>query len=247
LRREAIAQSEAIARSLDSRDLDLVNLAIGRRSLEGASQATEVTEAVSSLVRTVAQLDEVAGSQGVVVPAEVLLETARGLMASDDWVGAARYLDRYIQENPDDWEAQFARGVAHANSRVGQRSNLAALVAYSDAIAFQPDDGDANLVARLHTYRGAMLKRLGRLGEAEADFAVAQRLATDPYEKTDVAYNLACIYAMTNRRDAALDVIRSLLGTAYIDVIRANRSGYFDSLANDAEFESILDQPGALG
>jgi tetratricopeptide (TPR) repeat protein len=161
-------------------------------------------------------------------------------MAAKQWVQAAQYFDRYVEIDPTNWDALFSRAVAHANSRAGQGSDIAALRAYNDAITLRPPDLDANLVARLYSYRAAMMKRLGRLAEAEADLHVAEPLATKPYERDDIRYNLACVYAMTGRRTEVLRLVESLQGTRFIGAIRANLDRYFAALAEDPEFLALL-------
>ena len=69
---------------------------------------------------------------------------------------------------------------------------------------------------------------------------IAKSMATAPYERRDVRYNLACVYAMTGRRTEALEMVKSLQGTEYIAVIRARRDSYFEALADDPEFLSLL-------
>lgn len=76
------------------------------------------------------------------------------------------------------WDDFYIRGVNLANSRGGDGKNLAALRAYNEAIALAPADLENNTRSRLHAYRGAILKRLGRLDEAEHDLALAQKWAT---------------------------------------------------------------------
>ena len=98
-----------------------------------------------------------------------------------------------------------------ANSRGGREANLAALRSLNHSIALAPANLDANVRARLYGYRGADLKRLGRFDEAEQDLLFARRLAQAPYETQDIRYNLACVYALTHRKEAML---RDAKGTA---------------------------------
>jgi Flp pilus assembly protein TadD len=165
-------------------------------------------------------------------------------MAVGDWSEAANYLDQYIKMNPADWDAQFSRAVAYANARDGDATDVAALRAYNDAIALRPSDVERNLFARLLTYRAAMLKRLKRLSEAEADLNQAAELATNQYEREDLAYNRACVAAMRNRRNETLNFTKSLLGTRYIGVIRAHLDDYFAHFAHDPEFLALLTTDG---
>ena len=50
-----------------------------------------------------------------------------------------------------------------------------------------------------------MLKRLRRLDEAESQLLFAYPHAIDEYEKADIQYNLACVYAMQKRHQDMLD------------------------------------------
>jgi hypothetical protein len=85
-----------------------------------------------------------------------------------------------------------------------------------------------------------MLKRLNRLVESEADLNAAARIAESPYERSDIDYNLACVYAMTGRRDAALEKLRALRGTEYIAAVRAHADRYFKSLTDDPVFQDLV-------
>jgi hypothetical protein len=72
------------------------------------------------------------------------LSAAMGAMASGQYGAAAVRLDNCLRGGNVDadghsWDAHFARGVAHSNSRGGRLSDFAALRAYNDAIAFAPN------------------------------------------------------------------------------------------------------------
>lgn len=242
LRREATVEARRVGDFLTENGLDsLLATASGDRSLEDVAQPEQIKRSLSSLVRALERL-EVAQErdQDESVPPDVLLNAAHGLMAAEEWTKAANYFDRYVAVEPDNWEAQFSRAVAHANARSGKDSNLASLRAYNDALALRPPDAEPNLIARLFSYRGAILKRLGRLPEAEADLRIGDGLATEEYEKNDIRYNLACVFAMTNRRDEALSLVRTLEGTPFIEAIYANRHRYFEALADDPEFREMV-------
>jgi len=236
---EAISDSQSLSDAFGASGLDLLAVATGRKTLDDTADPEAVKRELSSLLDTLRQIDTQPQRAKDPAPAEALLEAARGLMAGHAWVPAAEYLDRYVQLKPDDWDAHFARAVAHANARGGDESNRAALRAYNDAIALAPPDIEPNLLARLLSYRGAMYKRLERLAEAEADLNAAAALATHAYERADIDYNLACVYAMTGRRDEAMKKVHALSSTKFIGAIRANADRYFAALLDDPEFRDI--------
>jgi Flp pilus assembly protein TadD len=246
-RREVVQRSEAVEHSMSESGLDLRSLATGRRSLDDLPESgrERIETEASALAHAIEQLDTKVRARESDVPSAALREVARASMAAGNWAEAARYLDRYVRNQPNDWEAQFSRAVAHANSRADADSDLSALQAYNEAITLRPANTEPNLVARLLSYRGAMLKRLGRLAEAEADLNVARTLATEDYERNDIKYNLACVYAMTNRRDEAIALIRELRSTGFITPIRANAGRYFKSLVDDPEFMTLVGAPAS--
>jgi Flp pilus assembly protein TadD len=176
------------------------------------------------------------------VPAPALLEAARGLMAEQQWGEAARYLDEYVK-SVDDWKVHWSRGVAYGNERGGFASDLAALRAYSEAIALSPKTIEPNDFARLHSYRGAMLKRLGRLDEAEADLVLAKKIANRTFELTDIAYNLSCVYAMMGRKYDALTTLRSLQALDGLGMVLAHLDDYFVVLKDGLEFRQLVGIP----
>jgi tetratricopeptide (TPR) repeat protein len=173
-----------------------------------------------------------------------LFEMARGLIAETRWVEAARYLDEYVEIDPHDWRAQKWRGIAHAMSRQGHAADAAALDAYKHAIASVPRGLDRNKRALLFNYRGAMFKRLGRYKEALVDLTKAEKLADDDMLLNDIHYNLACVYALTGKRDEAVRRVRQLIGTRReMDLVRRHMNDYFRSLATDREFVGLLRPP----
>lgn len=237
-RQEAIAESQRLGKSLDVPGLRLRELALGGGS---GTPAPEVEGLLRSLLERLSRLDRANESAQTEVPSSVLLEVAHGLLAEGRWAEAARQLDRYVDTVPEDWDAHVARAVAYSNSRQGRRSDLQALRAYNDALAHRPTTIDKNLLARLFSYRGAMLKRLDRLAEAESDLRIAQALATAEYEIHDIAYNFACIYAKRRKRTETIECVKQLAHTPYIAAIRAHLDDYFRPFAEDDEFLALLD------
>ena len=224
-----------------NRDLDhsLARAGVDTTSLiTGAAGADQqVRDDLAKLLATMAVLREQTLRDAVSQDAE--LNVAKALMAERRWAEAAEYFDRYVRRVDADWEVHFARGVAHANSRGGASSDLAALRAVSEAVALAPADAKTNFVARLFSYRGAMAKRLGRLDQAEADLLLARRRATAKYETTDIAYNLAGIYALAGRTTEALAELRQLRNLGGIELVRGHLDDYFRTLRENPEFQQI--------
>lgn len=171
------------------------------------------------------------------------LELAKGYMAKRDWSNAALHFDKYVEFNPTDSDTQFSRGVAHANTRT---DTLPALRAYNEAIAFAPASLEPDMLARYFAYRGAMLKRMDRLDEAESDLKLALPLATRDYEVHDIKYNLAAVYAMQGKRSEMLAFVNELRGRSReLGAIRYHLKDYFADFATDSELLAIVDADGA--
>jgi tetratricopeptide (TPR) repeat protein len=202
----------------------------------------KLDEVLGSLQTLQQMLDALRDQQGGVglAPA-VELELARGLLAKRRWREAAEMFDNYVDADPDDWEAHFARGAAYANVRGGNTTDLAALRAYNEALALAPREEVDAWLSRFYGYRGAILKRLGRLDEAENDLRLAASKAVSDVDRDDAAYNLAAVYALSRRRDEALAEIASLRGSRFMQAIEAHEHDYFASLADDLEFRRLLD------
>ncbi len=202
-----------------------------------ADQSRDIDQALDEVLVSIPKLDK---SVEFPIPPNALLQTAKALLARRRWLEAARYLDEYVALVPDDWEVQFSRGIAHANSRAGGPADLAAFRAYGEAIALAPGDLDPDMRAKLHAYRGAMAKRLMRPGEAEADLLIAEKLAISEDRLRDIDYNLAGIYALMGQRNEALSRLRHLVGTRMLRAVSAHKSDYFASLSGDPDFEALL-------
>ena len=164
-------------------------------------------------------------------------------MASGRYSDAASQYDAFAASGSATWEDHFSRGVAHANARQGQRSDLAGLLAYNDAIALAlaPDNLERNRRARLFTYRSAMLKRLGRLTEAENDLSISIRLATAEYERLDAHYNLACIYAMQRRPAEMYAQLAELKGdVVFLSSVASHLHDFFENYRTDPQLQALL-------
>jgi Flp pilus assembly protein TadD len=212
------------------------------RTLSDASEDTrnKVKRLLGELFSTMNEFPEPVKHDPVADP-ETILAVAEGLMAQGKWLDAGRKLEEYAAEKPDDWEACNLRGVAFANSRAGQTTDLAALRACNDAIAFIPASIEVNMRARLFAYRGAILKRLRRLEEAEADLMIAKRHATREYEVEDVIYNLAGVFALQGERQKMLAEIAKLSTKPdVLAAIRGHLDDYFHAFSQDPEFLNMI-------
>ncbi|WP_439380849.1 TPR end-of-group domain-containing protein [Amycolatopsis lexingtonensis] len=243
LNSQALEVTPRLDKSLDIAGLDLGALAAGKGFEDVATQLKEDIRGDLNLLLAILGNLEHQGVSLTSVPAPALLEAARGLMAGQQWGEAARYLDEYVK-SVDDWQVHWSRGVAYGNERGGITTDLSALRAYNDAIALSPKTIDPNDFARLHSYRGAMLKRLGRLDEAEADLLLAKKLANRDFELADIAYNLSCIYAMMGRKYDALTALRSLQALDGMHMVLGHLDDYFVDLRNDPEFRQLVGLAG---
>ncbi|MBP6900625.1 MAG: toll/interleukin-1 receptor domain-containing protein [Burkholderiaceae bacterium] len=138
------------------------------------------------------------------------------------------------------WEEHYVRGVNAANTRSGPSANTEALLEYAAAIALAPATLPRNTISRLYSYRGAMLKRLRRLEEAEQDIQLALKLATGPHELNDANWNMACIEAMTGRHTEALARLQHLIAQDSRWVRATQTAPYFKDLHGKPEFTALL-------
>jgi tetratricopeptide (TPR) repeat protein len=221
---------------LRSRGIGLQDLASGRIGDDLAAEAGRLLEKWEA--GTKRQPANVTTQLEVV---DDLRALAEAYMAGGEWHRAAQVLEESQRAEPSDWETHFARGVAYANARGDRAANLKALLAYDSAIAFAPDHADSRIMARLHIYRGAVLKRLGRLAEAEAGISLGLSQATDGHERADGLYNLACIYAMQGKREEMIQNVAGLTDhPEYLGAIRTHLKDYFSRFRSDAELLRLL-------
>jgi tetratricopeptide (TPR) repeat protein len=143
-------------------------------------------------------------------------------------------------ESSVDWQDFYIRGVSLANRRGNQEINIAALRSYSEAIALAPIDLEENTRSRLHAYRGAILKRLKRLSEAEQDLLLARKWARERREIDDADYNLAGVFAMQGRLEEAINVLTQLIDRSpeWYRIVR-EKNEYFGNLAELPEFRQM--------
>lgn len=230
--------SSKVREQLDAAGLNLVDLVQGR--VMAPSAVDDIRPIVEELKDTVKSIQRETEQTSGVDP-DSLRALAHGELAVGNWLAAARILDEYARYRPYDFEANFSRGVAYANARQGEETNIGALFAYNDAVASIPETLDANYRARLFIYRGAMFKRMHRFEEALADFRIAESLATAEYETNDLLYNLASTYAMQGDRERMMDVVRRIdRRSRILDVIRARLDDYFSEFSDDEEFLQLI-------
>jgi len=244
---KAKAEMDAL---LKSEGIDLASLSIGKQLSDSANAVRSTAEAlIVEMKEKLAQLVNLEKSNGGKLNSGWELTLAMGAMASGSFDDAAAHFDAYSKNGGQSWQASLSRGVAHANARGGSKSNLASLRAYNDAIALAPLDLDPDRKARMFGYRGAMLKRMNRLQEAESDLRIALTLANAEYERTDIHYNLSCIYAMRGEKENMLAEIQTFKNNRkYLNAVYAHRHDYFLKFANDPELVSaIQNKIDALG
>lgn len=218
--------------------IDLNSLAAGQ-SLKDASieVQSKIENLLSEMKQTLNTIERSRPGKPLGVNPEPILELAKALMAQGRWVEAAEKFDEYIKFRPSEWEVHFSRAVAYANARRGFATDISALRSYNEAVALVPPDLGFHLRARLFSYRGAMLKRLRRLDEAEADLTIAQKYAFDDYERSDIRYNLAGVYALKGDRSRLLETVGQLRDAPdYLSAIQAHLGDYFANFADDKEF-----------
>jgi tetratricopeptide (TPR) repeat protein len=205
-------------------------------------ERTETKQKIESLLQEMFEFEKkLEDEEGAIIDSPGWYRVmAKGFALTENWVSAAKYYDKYVEYDADNWEVHYLRGVAYQNSRLGRDTNLAALRAYNETIALAPDDIDDNVRARLYGYRGAALKRLDRLVEAENDLLLAQRWAREQYEVYDIAYNLACVYAKTRQRKKMLEQLRPLVKQLQWRRIIRTQQTYFGNYWDDPEFQRLI-------
>jgi tetratricopeptide (TPR) repeat protein len=239
LRDELDRLKDQLNTALTKEGLSPQNLALGRDLRDAA---TEARAQIQGLVNEMQEKLSAFKSDGYSAKEPTWgLALARGEMATGRPSSAAKLFDEYASEGDPTWEGNFVRGVAHANAREGTESDIAALRAYNEALVFAPATLDQDMRSRLHGYRGAILKRLGRLPEAEADLHLALKLAPSTGERHDALYNLAGVYALGRDRKRMLEAVRGLEGDkSYTSAIVAHLDDYFATYKDDADLLTLL-------
>ena len=222
--------------------IDLSNLSTGKQLSDATNTARDnLQNLIFEMQNNIEKLKKDRSSRSDFSNPDWELSLAMGEMASGSFAKAAAHFDAYSKAEGNTWEANFTRGVAHANARAGFISNLASLRAYNEAIALAPTNINQEKRAKMFGYRGAMLKRLNRLDEAKSDLDIALSLAKSDYQLSDIRYNLACVYAMQHNKTAMMNELRILKDNFNVLCnISAHRSDYFQYFTNDTDFNSIV-------
>jgi hypothetical protein len=168
-------------------------------------------------------------------------ELARAAAARGDWNAAAAHFETAAELAPDDSEVLLALSAAYANTGGGEALDRRALELLDRAIDLGVHGDHARMV-RLRSYRGGLLKRLGRTDVAVQVLREALAEAPSPsYEANDIAYNLAGAHALRGERDLALQALRSITDDDFLLAVDRHREDYFSALAGDEAFETLLD------
>lgn len=140
-----------------------------------------------------------------------------------------------------DWQDYFILGVNLSDRSGEENQDIAALKAFSDAIAVAPIDLADTLRSRLYSHRGGLLKRLRRLEEAEHDLLLAQKWASENREINDVMYHMAGVKALRGDKDDALAILQTLFrrDARWFDLVKA-RTEYFGKLQDDPRFNELV-------
>lgn len=220
--------------------IDPSTLIAGKRLSEAAAGLQDTVHRLTADMQdTMRKLTRIEGEVSAKAETGAARTIAMVEMASGHYSYAASQYDTVAASNSATWEDHFSRGVAHANARQGRPSDLAALLAYSNAIALAPENISDNRRAKLLTYRAAMFKRLGRLPEAEGDLGIALKLATSKREKLDAHYNLACVYAMQKRSNEMYAHVGELDET-YRSAVEIHLNDFFQHYKADSKLLAML-------
>ncbi len=141
---------------------------------------------------------------------------------------SVKLLERAAQLQPEDFQAPAFLGGAYAG--MGMRAEAAAarrraLKLIEQRLDLNPDD------ARAYNLGATTLAKLGNIPRA-LEFA-AKSLSIAPDDPL-VLYNVACLYALTDKREEAL---------GYLERAVTNGFGHKQSMANDPDLDSIRKTP----
>jgi len=159
---------------------------------------------------------------------------ARTSFQRGDLSRAAELYEQASRLNPDDYQAvSLLVAVYHGLGREAEAAatQRRALQLTERHIEIHPDDPRA-------LYLGAGI--LVRMGDLERGFEWAHRaLEIDP-DETSILYNVACVYALLNRKEDAIQCLEKVMehGTFYKNW--AAKDSDLDSIRSDARFQMLL-------
>ncbi|SEW35183.1 hypothetical protein SAMN05428988_4292 [Chitinophaga sp. YR573] len=225
---------------LKGEGVTMQKLALGQTLKESNNEVKKLIGELSE--KMIEQIREITNNnlQQDSIVSQSQLTLAKAQMARGSFDDAATNFEQYTLNENASWEVHFSKAVNLANLRQGKTSNSASVRAYSDAIGVLPNEIDPNIRARVFGYRGAILKRLGRLDEAEADLQIAKKYATADYEVDDIYYNLACVYALQGNKDEMLSSIFKIKNKNTFLSIEYHLGDYFKQFVNDEDLKSLL-------
>jgi tetratricopeptide (TPR) repeat protein len=235
---QAVDSDEAGMRSLAA----AVNSALGENRLSAARLDNLLTSLWPGLATSIESIPKHSSVGGVHRSDRQLLEeVVEGMHQVQRSLPATRGALSEDDESETRWEDYYLRGVNLANRRGDTSVDVAALRAYTNAIALVPGSLPDNLRSRLYAYRGAIYKRLNRLEEAEQDLVLAQRWATEKLEIEDALYNMACVLAMGPNPQSALPLLDRLISHdgAWAQIVRS-KPYYFRNVLDDPEFKKLI-------
>jgi len=141
---------------------------------------------------------------------------------------AVKLLERASQLQPEDFQAPAFLGGAYAGMGMREEATAArrrAVKLIEQRLDLNPDD------ARAYNLGATTLAKLGNIPRA-LEFA-AKSLSIEPDDPL-VLYNVACLYALMDKREEAL---------AYLERAIANGFGHKESMASDPDLDSIRKTP----
>jgi serine/threonine protein kinase/Flp pilus assembly protein TadD len=141
---------------------------------------------------------------------------------------AVKLLERASQLQPEDFQAPAFLGGSYAGMGMRAEATAArrrAMKLIEQRLDLNPDD------ARAYNLGATTLAKLGNLPRA-LEFA-AKSLSIEPDDPL-VLYNVACLYALSDKREEAL---------GYLERAVTNGFGHKQSMANDPDLDSIRKTP----
>ena len=168
-------------------------------------------------------------------------ELGRASAAQGDWVRAADHFEASLDAAPNDWGTWFALATSLANVRGGNEVNRRAIGAIDRALELAPPTVESQTILRMKTYRAAVLKRLGEIDESLAQLlAVESEAQPGTDEGDDIAYNLACVYAIRGDGENAVRQLRLIHDDRFLIAAAAHRHDYFSSLLDYEPFNKLI-------